>query len=97
MSRKSHRIDPAAPVDGPAREALTNAVARGLPAVAPQRRPGLAALAVLLTFGGASTTTLLVMRADDRVSVVRMTKQVGAGRTFSRLPSGRRLGGRCAR
>ncbi|GAA3139063.1 hypothetical protein [Nonomuraea roseoviolacea] len=55
---------------------------RNLPTLSRPRRPGLASLAVLLILGGALGTTLLVMRADDRISVIRVTQQVGAGRTF---------------
>jgi len=46
------------------------------------RRPGLAALAVLLILGGALTTTLLVQHADQRISVIRISQQVGAGESF---------------
>jgi hypothetical protein len=39
---------------------------------------------VLLVLGGALATTLLVMRADERTSVIRVTKRVGAGQPFDR-------------
>lgn len=61
---------------------MTGPASRGLPLVARQRRPGLAALACLLILGGALATTLLVLRADDRVSVIRVVQQVGAGQRF---------------
>ncbi|MET8984860.1 hypothetical protein ABZW49_05390 [Nonomuraea wenchangensis] len=63
---------------------LTGAASRGLPQQARQRRPALAALAVLLVLGGALVTTLLVMRADARISVIRVTKKIGAGQRFDR-------------
>ena len=44
-----------------------------------ERKPALAALAVLLILGGALATTLLVMRTGDRVSAIRITRQIGAG------------------
>ncbi|MEV0823669.1 hypothetical protein [Nonomuraea rubra] len=37
---------------------------------------------MLLVLGGALATTLLVMRADERTSVVRVVNQVGAGQPF---------------
>ncbi|MEU6725626.1 hypothetical protein ABZ917_18120 [Nonomuraea wenchangensis] len=63
---------------------LTGIASRGLPQQARQRRPALAALAVLLVLGGALVTTLLVMRADERISVIRVTKKIGAGQRFDR-------------
>lgn len=63
---------------------LTGIASRGLPQQARQRRPALAALAVLLVLGGALATTLLVMRADERISVIRVTKLIGAGQRFDR-------------
>lgn len=63
---------------------LTGIASRGLPQQARQRRPALAALAVLLVLGGALVTTLLVMRADERISVIRITKKIGAGQRFDR-------------
>lgn len=63
---------------------LTGVAARGLPQQVPHLRPALAALAVLLVLGGALVTTMLVMRADDRIAVVRVTKRIGAGQPFDR-------------
>jgi hypothetical protein len=63
---------------------LTGVASRGLPQWSRQRNPGLAALAVLLVLGGALATTLLVMHADERTSVIRVTKRVGAGQPFDR-------------
>ncbi|MFB4285092.1 hypothetical protein ACBJ59_58200 [Nonomuraea sp. MTCD27] len=61
---------------------LTGVASRGLPQWSRQRSPGLAALAVLLVLGGALATTVLVMRADERRSVIRVTERVGAGQPF---------------
>ena len=63
---------------------LTEAASRALPQAVRQRRPALAALAVLLVLGGALATTSLVVRADERVSVIRVTKRIGAGQPFDR-------------
>ena len=48
-----------------------------------ERKPALAALAVLLILGGALATTLLVLRSGDRISAIRITQQVGAGQQFT--------------
>ncbi|GAA4912835.1 hypothetical protein HD597_012349 [Nonomuraea thailandensis] len=61
---------------------LTEAASRALPQPVRQRRPALAALAVLLVLGGALATTSLVLRADERVSVIRVTQRIGAGHPF---------------
>lgn len=50
-----------------------------LPSVRRERRPALAALAVLLILGGALTSTMLVLQSGDRVSAVRIAKRVPAG------------------
>ncbi|MEU6407406.1 hypothetical protein [Microbispora sp. NPDC046933] len=62
-----------------ARPGLSGPASRKLPVPPRERKPALAALAVLLILGGALATTLLVMRSGDRVSAVRITQQVGAG------------------
>ncbi|MBB5074856.1 hypothetical protein [Nonomuraea endophytica] len=56
---------------------------RKLPVPPRERKPALAALAVLLILGGALATTLLVMRSGDRISAVRVIEQVGAGQQFT--------------
>ncbi|WP_169950599.1 hypothetical protein [Microbispora sp. H11081] len=61
------------------RPGLSGPASRRLPVPPRERKPALAALAVLLILGGALATTLLVMRSGDRVSAVRITQQVGAG------------------
>lgn len=62
---------------------LTGSASRGLPQWSRQRSPGLAALAVLLVLGGALATALLVMRAEERRSVIRVTGRVAAGQPFT--------------
>ncbi|NRQ32090.1 hypothetical protein HII36_09600 [Nonomuraea sp. NN258] len=58
---------------------LTSPTTRALPVSVRERRPALATLAVLLILGGALASTVLVMRADERTSVIRVVKYVGAG------------------
>jgi hypothetical protein len=54
--------------------------------VAPrERKPALAALAVLLILVGALGATVMVMRAGDKISVVQITQTVAAG---DRIPAG---------
>ncbi|MFJ4440168.1 RcpC/CpaB family pilus assembly protein [Streptomyces sp. NPDC088923] len=60
------------------------AVGERLPSPPRERKPALAALAVLLILAGALAATLLVMNAGDRVSVVRTTKAIPAGGSLSR-------------
>ncbi|MEO3793985.1 SAF domain-containing protein [Nonomuraea sp. B10E15] len=67
--------DAAAGLSGPA--------SRKLPVPPRERKPALAALAVLLILGGALATTLLVLRSGDRVSAIRVTQQIGAGQKFT--------------
>ncbi|WP_406137400.1 hypothetical protein [Streptomyces sp. NBC_01089] len=50
-----------------------------LPTVARERKPALAALAVLLILVGALGATVLVLRAGDRVEVAKLTHDVEAG------------------
>ncbi|TMR96087.1 hypothetical protein [Nonomuraea basaltis] len=61
---------------------LSGPASRKLPVPPRERKPALAALAVLLILGGALATTLLVLRSGDRVSVIRVTQQIGAGQKF---------------
>ncbi|MEV0619375.1 hypothetical protein AB0I81_39075 [Nonomuraea sp. NPDC050404] len=79
--------------DGPARgsqdagaaspaDRLTTVASRGLPSPARERKPALAALAVLLILGGALATMVLIMRADERVSAILITKRIGAGQAL---------------
>jgi hypothetical protein len=62
---------------------LSGPASRKLPVPPRERKPALAALAVLLILGGALATTLLVLRSGDRVSAIRVTQQVGAGQKFT--------------
>ncbi|UXY29182.1 hypothetical protein [Streptomyces sp. HUAS TT20] len=50
-----------------------------LPTPPRERKPALAALAVLLILLGALGATTLVLRAGDRIEVVKVTKQIEAG------------------
>ncbi|MCZ4118606.1 hypothetical protein [Streptomyces sp. H39-S7] len=50
-----------------------------LPVAPRERKPALAALAVLLILVGALGATLLVMRAGDRISAIEITAPVAAG------------------
>ncbi|MEV8319009.1 RcpC/CpaB family pilus assembly protein [Streptomyces sp. NPDC059900] len=59
------------------------AVGERLPAPPRERKPALAALAVLLILVGALGATVLVLRAGDRVEVVKVTAEIPAGETVS--------------
>lgn len=50
-----------------------------LPTAGRERKPALAALAVLLILAGALATMVLVNRSGNRVSVIEMTRTVAAG------------------
>jgi hypothetical protein len=54
-------------------------VGERLPVAPRERKPALAALAVLLILVGALGATLLVMRAGDRVAAVKVVQPVAAG------------------
>lgn len=71
--------DGRAPVSSAERPGLSGPASRRLPVPPRERRPALAALAVLLVLGGALATTLIVLRTGDRVSAIRIVQQVGAG------------------
>ncbi|MFG1698283.1 hypothetical protein [Nonomuraea sp. NPDC049309] len=58
---------------------LSGPASRKLPVPPRERKPALAALAVLLILGGALATTMLVLNSGNRVSAIRVTQQVGAG------------------
>ncbi|SEG99424.1 hypothetical protein SAMN05444920_11331 [Nonomuraea solani] len=62
---------------------LSGPASRKLPVPPRERKPALAALAVLLILGGALATTLLVLGSGERVSAIRVTQQIGAGQKFS--------------
>ncbi|MFH8487903.1 RcpC/CpaB family pilus assembly protein [Streptomyces longisporoflavus] len=59
------------------------AVGERLPAPPRERKPALAALAVLLILIGALGATVLVLRAGDRVEVVKVTAEIPAGESVS--------------
>ncbi|GHE33817.1 hypothetical protein GCM10017673_40840 [Streptosporangium violaceochromogenes] len=59
--------------------ALSGPASRKLPVPPRERKPALAALALLLILGGALATTLLVLRSGDRVSAIGVSRQIGAG------------------
>jgi hypothetical protein len=50
-----------------------------LPAPPRERKPALAALAVLLILGGALLSTTLVLRSDDTVAAIALSRDVAAG------------------
>jgi hypothetical protein len=54
-----------------------------LPSPPRERKPALAALAVLLILAGALGATVLVLRAGERIEVVRITEEIPAGKSVS--------------
>ncbi|MET8142208.1 hypothetical protein ABZU32_18015 [Sphaerisporangium sp. NPDC005288] len=63
--------------------ALSGPASRKLPVPPRERKPALAALALLLVLGGALATTLLVMRSGDRVSAIQISRQIGPGQPIA--------------
>ncbi|MFG2649802.1 RcpC/CpaB family pilus assembly protein [Streptomyces sp. NPDC048436] len=59
------------------------AVGERLPAPPRERKPALAALAVLLILIGALGATVLVLRAGDRIEVVKVTSEITAGESVN--------------
>ncbi|TLS41961.1 hypothetical protein FE633_33315 [Streptomyces montanus] len=59
------------------------AMGERLPAPPRERKPALAALAVLLILVGALGATMLVLRAGDRIEVVKVTKDIQAGESVT--------------
>ncbi|MDJ0464415.1 hypothetical protein [Streptomyces sp. H27-C3] len=59
-------------------------VGERLPSAPRERKPALAALAVLLILIGALGATVLVLRAGERVEVVKLTGDVSAGQPIDR-------------
>jgi hypothetical protein len=57
----------------------TAPASRRAPRVARERKPGLAALALLLIVGGALGATYLVVQNGHRVAAIEITQQLGAG------------------
>jgi hypothetical protein len=68
---------------GGARPAAAPAGSR-LPSAPRERRPALAALAVLLILGGALVSTSLVLSSGDRVSAIALSANVQAGQQIPR-------------
>ena len=58
---------------------LTSGPGQRLPVPPRERKPALAALAVLLILGGALTSAYLVMASGERVSAIRVAQPVAAG------------------
>jgi hypothetical protein len=58
---------------------------RRLPTARRERKPALAAFALLLVIGGALAAGLLVIQSGKRVAAIEISQQVGAGQ---RIPSG---------
>jgi hypothetical protein len=59
------------------------AMGERLPAPPRERKPALAALAVLLILVGALGATMLVLRAGDRIEVMKVTQDIQAGESVS--------------
>ncbi|MBT2390818.1 hypothetical protein J7E87_15655 [Streptomyces sp. ISL-1] len=61
----------------------TQSAGERLPSPPRERKPALAALAVLLILVGALGATVLVLRAGERIEVVRITEDIPAGKSVS--------------
>ncbi|MFB7075644.1 hypothetical protein, partial [Streptomyces sp. NPDC056290] len=59
------------------------AVGDRLPTPPRERKPALAALAVLLILVGALGATMLVLQAGERIEVVKITEEIPAGQTVT--------------
>ena len=70
---------------GLGRSGLGSAGGQRLPSAPRERKPALAALAVLLILGGALTSAYLVMASGQRVSAIRVVQPVAAGQ---QIPAG---------
>lgn len=70
---------PAGGAAGLGRSGLGTSGGQRLPASPRERRPALAALAVLLILGGALASAYLVMASGERVSAIRIAQPVAAG------------------
>jgi hypothetical protein len=67
------------PASGQARPQPVAAAARRPPGVPRERRPALAALALLLIVGGSLGSAYLVLRSGERVAAIEVTQPVGVG------------------
>lgn len=72
------------PAQGMARSGLGASAGQRLPVSPRERRPALAALAVLLILGGALVSAYLVMQSGQRVSAIQIAAPVAAGQ---RIPA----------
>ncbi|MCO5969322.1 CpaB family protein [Actinoallomurus soli] len=70
--------------DTPGRPSLAVAAGHRIPVPPRERKPAMAALAVLLIVGGALVSAYLVMVSGQRVPVIRVAKPVAAGQ---RIPA----------
>ncbi|MBV9384341.1 MAG: hypothetical protein JOY82_16015 [Streptosporangiaceae bacterium] len=57
----------------------TSPAGRRMPSAPRERKPALAALAVILIVGGAAAAGLLVVKSGQRVSAIEITQQIGQG------------------
>ncbi len=69
-------------VGGGGRTSQTSAGGDRLPVAPRERKPALAALAVLLILVGALGATVLVLRAGDKMQAVEITQRVAAGQSI---------------
>lgn len=67
---------------GGGRTAQTNAGGDRLPVAPRERKPALAALAVLLILVGALGATVLVLRAGNKIQAIEITQRVAAGQSI---------------
>lgn len=65
------------------RSALGASAGQRLPVPPRERKPALAALAVLLILGGALTSAYLVIQSGERVSAIQISKPVAAGQRIT--------------
>ncbi|GAB2780111.1 hypothetical protein GCM10027073_10990 [Streptomyces chlorus] len=68
---------------GAGRSAAQPSVGDRLPAPPRERKPALAALAVLLILVGALGATMLVLQVGDRIEVVKVTEEIPAGQAVT--------------
>lgn len=73
------RGQPGGPEQQPFWPEPTSPAGRRLPTAARERRPALAALAVLLVVGCALGTGLLVVQSGKRVAAIEISREIGAG------------------
>jgi SAF domain len=74
---------PAGPAGPPVRRSPVRRPGDRLPSPPRQRRPALAALAVLLVFGGAALAGLLALRVDQRVPVLVARRDIPVGQRIT--------------